>query len=64
MDANCNEAIYFVSMMILSVLPSSVSTCKPDDFPRGSKRVALYKKQYFFYNKNSCVDWTVFVIQS
>jgi hypothetical protein len=45
MNENCNEEIYFVSTMILSVLPSSASTSKPDDYPRGSKHVALYKKK-------------------
>jgi len=64
MEANCKEEIYLVSMMILSVLPSSVYTSKPDDFPRGSKHVALDKKKYIFYNKNSCVYCTVFVIAS
>jgi len=41
LDANCKKEIYFVSMMILSVLPSSVYTSKPDNYPRGSKHVAL-----------------------
>jgi len=50
--------------MILSVLPSSVYTSKPDDYPRGSKQVALYKKKVLLCNKNRCVDCAVFVIQS
>ena len=64
MDGICKEVIYFVSMMILSVLPSAVCTFKPDDYPRGSQHVALYKKKILFYNENSCVDCTVNVIQS
>ena len=48
MDENCKEEIYFVSLMILSVLPSSVYTY----YPRGSKHVALCK-----------VKITVFIIQ-
>ena len=48
MDANCKEENYFVSVMILSVLPTSVYTSKPDDYPRGSKHVALYKKKILF----------------
>ena len=53
MDENCKEEIYFVSMMILSVLPSSVYTSKADDYPRVSKHVAIYKKKYCFIIKIS-----------
>jgi hypothetical protein len=51
MDAHCEKEIYFVSLMILSVLPSSVCTSKPDDYPRVSIHVALYKKKYGFLVK-------------
>jgi hypothetical protein len=51
MDENCKEETYFISMMILNVLPLSVHTSELDDYPRGSKHVALCKKKYCFVSK-------------
>jgi hypothetical protein len=64
MDENCKEEIYFVSMMILSVLSASVYTSKPENYPRGSKDAEKKKKKYCFYDINSCADCTVFVVQA